>query len=86
MEEARRERPAFVVADLHAQKCDPFELALKLKADEQLSGVPLLGFFSHVRVELQQKAKESGFDRVLTRSAFTKQLPEILQSADDPGA
>jgi len=49
-----------------------------LKGDEALSAVPLLGFFSHVQTELQQAAKAAGFDRVMPRSAFTKQLSEIL--------
>jgi len=40
--------------------------------------VPVVGFFSHVQTELQRRAEEAGFDHVLTRSAFTKRLPEIL--------
>jgi CheY-like chemotaxis protein len=76
---ARTELPALVIADLHSQKCDPFSLATQLKADEQLRAVPLLGFFSHVQTDLQQQAEQSGFDRVLPRSAFSARLPEILE-------
>jgi hypothetical protein len=49
--------------------------------DESLRAVPLLGFFSHVQTELQQRAKEAGFDRVMPRSAFSKNLAEILGGA-----
>jgi PleD family two-component response regulator len=81
LEAARSDVPALIIADLHAQKCDPFALAARLKADEALRAVPLMGFFSHVQTELQQKAKEAGYDRVMPRSAFSKNLPEILGSS-----
>lgn len=75
---AHVEEPALILADLHSQKCDPFLLAEALKADDNLRAVPLVGFFSHVQTELQRRAKQAGYDRVMPRSAFTKQLPEIL--------
>lgn len=71
--------PALIIVDLHLQRDDPFLFATKLKADVEFRETPLLGFFSHVQVELQRRAEASGFDRVLPRSAFTKRLPEILQ-------
>ena len=75
---AKAEVPSLVILDLHATQLDPFALAARLKADEQLRGVPVVGFFSHVQTELQRRAEEAGVDHVLTRSAFTKRLPEIL--------
>ena len=78
-EAARRDQPSLIICDLHSQKIDPNELAKQLKADEQLSSIPLLGFFSHVQVELKQQAEQSGFDRVLPRSAFNAQLIQILE-------
>lgn len=78
LEKARRESPALIIADLHSTKCEPFELARGIKADESLQSIHLLGFFSHVQTELQSKAEQSGFDRVMPRSIFSKNLPEIL--------
>jgi CheY-like chemotaxis protein len=71
--------PALVIVDLHLQRYDPFAVARGFKADEALRETPLVGFFSHVQVELQKRASEAGFDQVLPRSAFTKRLPGILQ-------
>ena len=71
--------PALVIVDLHLQRYDPFAVARLLKADTALNQTPLVGFFSHVQVELQRRAVASGFDSILPRSAFTKRLPEILQ-------
>ena len=75
---ARDNASTLIIADMNAQCCDPIDLARAVKDDEALSAVPLLGFFSHVQTELQQAAKAAGFDRVMPRSAFTKQLSEIL--------
>lgn len=78
IEAARAELPFLIIADLHSQKCDPFTLAEQLKMDEQLRVVPLVGFFSHVQTVLQKQAEQSGFDRIIPRSAFSKHLPDIL--------
>ena len=72
------DQPALIICDLHSQKVDPMELAKQLKADEQLRSIPLLGFFSHVQTELRNNAELAGFDRVIPRSAFSKDLGEIL--------
>ena len=78
VESVRRERPSLVLVDLHCEGCDPLTLAAALKADDETRDVPLIGFFSHVQTALQRRAEQAGYDRVLPRSAFTKQLPEIL--------
>jgi CheY-like chemotaxis protein len=81
----RREPIAMVIVDLHNQKIDPFDLATTLKDDEHTRGIPLIGFFSHVQMEMQQAALVAGFDQVMPRSAFVKRLGEILsgeQTAD----
>jgi CheY-like chemotaxis protein len=75
---AQSDPPALFICDLHSQKVDPMELARRLKADEQLRSIPLMGFCSHVQTELQQQAAEAGFDQVIARSAFSKYLAEIL--------
>lgn len=72
--------PALVIIDLHLQRDDPFLIARRLKEDDALRATPLVGFFSHVQVELQKRAVAAGFDHVLPRSAFTRRLPEILQT------
>jgi hypothetical protein len=71
IEKAREAR--LIVVDLHHQKVDPMELA------KELSGIKLIGFFSHVDVNLQRRALAAGFDEVLPRSAFVRELPRILE-------
>lgn len=81
MAKARDEAPALIIADLNASCCDVLELAGALKGDDALGGVPLLGFFSHIQTELQQAAIAAGYDQVMPRSAFTKNLADILTGA-----
>lgn len=61
-----------VIVDLHSQKFDP----LSLPAD--LGDARLLGFFSHVEVELQRKALAAGYRQVVPRSVFSRDLAQIL--------
>lgn len=78
IESAKKNRPALIIIDLHSLRYDFVQLAEGLKGDDELR-VPILGFFSHVEIELKRRAEQAGIDHVLPRSAFTKRLPEILQ-------
>ncbi|HEU5460563.1 MAG TPA: hypothetical protein VFU83_08705 [Pyrinomonadaceae bacterium] len=62
-----------ILVDLHNQKIDPVELA------RELSGVKLIGFFSHVETELRQNALAAGYSSVIPRSVFVRDLAEILE-------
>ena len=78
IQKARDAKPRLIIVDLHHQKIDPATLATELKADEALRAVSLLGFFSHVQTELQQNALAAGFDQVIPRSVFARDLSKIL--------
>jgi CheY-like chemotaxis protein len=77
IEKLQQGQPDLILMDLHNQKIDPVELAKEIKTQEE--AVTLLGFFSHVEVELQQHALSAGFDRVIPRSVFARDLAEILK-------
>ena len=78
VQKAREAQPQLIVVDLHNQKVDAVTLAKDLKSDEELRSILLLGFFSHVQTELQRNALGAGFDQVIPRSVFARDLPEIL--------
>ena len=71
--------PDLILVDLHNEKINPLDLARQLKANESLQAIPLLGFFSHVQTDLQQGAIEAGFDQVIPRSVFSRDLGQILK-------
>ncbi len=79
--------PDLLVLDLNSASFEPLELLRTVKSDRDLGHVPVVGFLSHVQKDLAVAARESGCDRVMARSAFTKDLPEILSSSSGgPGA
>ena len=75
---ARETKPGLILVDLHNQRIDPIALARELKSHEDLRDIRLLGFFSHVQTELKNSAVAAGFDQVIPRSVFARDLPEIL--------
>src|SRR5215216_1515101 len=75
---ARETKPRLILVDLHNQRIDPIALAGELKSDQDLQSIRLLGFFSHVQTDLQRNAVAAGFDQVIPRSVFARDLPEIL--------
>ena len=79
LEVARETQPELIIVDLHSVKVDPITLAQTLKSDRELATVPLLGFFSHVQTDLRQAALLAGFDVVIPRSVFSRDLVEILK-------
>jgi CheY-like chemotaxis protein len=78
LEEAKHD-PAIIILDLNNAVLDPLELITALKADDQSRAVPLLGYVSHVQTDLFRTAQQKGCDQVLPRSAFSQNLPRILQ-------
>lgn len=75
---AAEQLPDLILCDLHNEKLNPIELARELKSKEGLQGIQLLGFFSHVQTDLQRAALEAGYDQVIPRSVFSRDLATIL--------
>lgn len=72
-------KPALIIFDLNFAGIEPLKLIARLKADQELKGISVLGYVSHVQGELKQAAHEAGCDMVLARSAFSQNLPQILK-------
>ena len=68
-----------VVLDLDDVNIDTLKAIQKLRTQPSTASVPLLGFVSHVNVDLAERAKEAGCDRVLPRSRFSAKLVELLR-------
>ena len=81
MAEVKKALPKLVILDLDNPRSDPIGIVTRLKGDPALAGVHVVGFASHVKVDLIRAAREAGADEVLPRSAFTAQLADILAGA-----
>ena len=83
--EAQATPPNLLILDLNSTRFEPLMLLRQLKSDEALRNVPIVGFLSHVQKDLAVVARESGCDRVMARSAFTRDLPQILSGDSNGG-
>jgi PleD family two-component response regulator len=80
--DAVRETAArLVILDLNSQRIAPLEVVAALKADPAFAHVRTLGFVSHVQTDLIAQARQAGVDRVMSRSAFVGELPDLLKGA-----
>lgn len=83
IEKAQELQPLLIVIDLDAVGCEPFAFIQQCKAEQTLQQIPLLGFVSHVNTGVQLEARRVGCDRVVARSVFSRDLPTILQEANN---
>jgi len=81
MAAAREATPALVIVDLNSARVKPLDILAALAADPALAGVPTVGFVSHVDTATIEAARKAGVGRVLARSAFVEQLPDLLARA-----
>lgn len=74
-----KEGPVALILDLNDAGTAPLELISALKGDPATQSIPLLGYVSHVQVDLRQAAQDRGCDLVVARSAFVQNLPALLE-------
>jgi CheY-like chemotaxis protein len=74
----RESPPDLLIIDLNSARFEPLELLRIVKSDGTLQDVFTVGFLSHVQGDLALAARKSGCDRVMARSAFVENLPQIL--------
>ena len=69
---------SLMLLDLNDRSFAALDLARAMRADDQLSAVPVVGFLSHVQADLKQQAVATGMNEVLARSVFSSSLPAVL--------
>jgi DNA-binding NtrC family response regulator len=72
--------PKLIVVDLNARS-NPLEAIERVRAGANGSEIPLIGFLSHVQVDLAARARAAGCVNVMPRSKFTQNLATILARA-----
>jgi CheY-like chemotaxis protein len=81
--EKAAENPVAIILDLNYEAVHPLKLISKLKGNAQFKKISLIGYLAHVQGELKRQAHEAGCDIVMTRSAFSQNLPQILKRHAD---
>ena len=77
-EALKKDRPALLIIDLNSTQFNALEMITSIKSHAAYSTLPIIGFLSHVQVELKRGAEQAGCDFVMPRSAFAQALAEIL--------
>ncbi|HYK42533.1 MAG TPA: hypothetical protein VE007_09090 [Thermoanaerobaculia bacterium] len=73
---------AAVLIELNDGALDAVE---KLRASAETRALPVIGFLSHVDRDLAKRAESGGVTRVLPRSQFSENLPDLLMDLLAPG-
>jgi len=76
---ACREGARSVIVDLDTSRLPALEIVAAVAADASFNGVELVGYYSHVETERAREAKAAGCRLVLPRSAFVRQLDDLLR-------
>lgn len=69
-----------VIVDLNCGSLDAVQVIRSLKSEPPGDLPPLVGFLQHVQTDLFRRAEEAGLDRIMPRSEFVKELPQLLRS------
>lgn len=73
------DRPSLIIFDLNFEDVEPVKLIQELKSQPGTKGISLIGYLSHIQVDLKQQAQAAGCDMVMARSAFSQNLPQIFK-------
>jgi hypothetical protein len=74
-----------VLVDLSLRE-EPFSAISALKKGAKTKNIPVVGYFEHVRKDLEQKGKEAGCDQVMPRSTFSQKMGDIVLRYALPGS
>jgi len=76
--EIAKSQTKLVVIDLNAQ-ANPLDAVGRVQA--RGGAIPLIGFLSHVQLDLAERARAAGCREIMPRSQFTRNLATILSRA-----
>ena len=82
--DAARQEGRLVLVDADSERLPWMAALAALRADARVAALPVVAFVSHVHADRAQAARAAGASRVLARSAFVEQLPELVAQAGHP--
>lgn len=77
--EKAKEKPSLIIFDLNYEAANPVQLIGELKSQPETKHISLIGYLSHIQVELKQQAQDAGCDMVMARSAFSQNMSQIFK-------
>ncbi|MDO8556385.1 MAG: hypothetical protein Q7R96_04410 [Nanoarchaeota archaeon] len=71
-------KPELLIIDLNNTRIDGIALTTRIRRDVRYAHLPIVGYLSHVQVQLKQQAEKAGCSLVLPRSVFADKLKGLL--------
>ena len=68
-----------ILLDLNHKSGKAIAVLQGVRDNPATHAIPVVAFLSHVQTDLAQAARAAGCGRVMARSAFSQQLPVLLQ-------
>jgi len=77
---ARSSMPDLIFMDMKMPVMDGYEATRRLKDDPELKSIPVIGFTASVMSDIRSKAKDCGFDGLLTKPVSRKEIINELMN------
>jgi DNA-binding NarL/FixJ family response regulator len=79
----RTHRPDVVIVDLDRTTLAPIEFIRNVRSQADVAKTRIVGYVSHVKVDVIESARAAGIDQVMARSAFVNALPRLVAGPSD---
>lgn len=80
------EPPSLVIVDLANKSIAPLDIIRLIKTSDKFGKARVIGYLPHVAKELALRVLDAGYDQVLPRSKFSRELVDILSGIAKPEA
>lgn len=76
--------PSLVIVDLANKSIAPLDIIRLIKTSDKFGKARVIGYLPHVAKELALRVIDAGYDQVLPRSRFSRELADILSGITKP--
>lgn len=74
------EKPDLILLDISIPKIDGYEVAKKLKSDEELKDIPIVALTAHAMKGDREKVIVAGFEGYISKPVNVRELPDQVRS------
>jgi len=78
IEAIRTHHPDIVIVDLDRPTLAPIEFIRNVRAQADIAKTRIVGYVSHMKVDVIENARAAGIDQAMARSAFVNALPRLV--------
>lgn len=80
LEKASAEKPDLILLDISIPKIDGYEVAKRLKSDEELKDIPIVALTAHAMKGDREKVIVAGFEGYISKPINVRELPDQVRS------